>query len=964
MKHKELKFIAVFISFILVISVLPSPFAKTDVAGAQTQRPAYACATLNEPILSVSCLESSCIQTYDTFAGQLNTYFNGNPPSPLQGQYDNRDQCVAALRTFLTEVQSRNIFTSSGGSSITVDRSKSPLGTSAQTCNDQCFARTSVNSAAAGNIGGSVPIGICSTQELALATSAVSGVGSNVGVGVAGQTFTLGKGLQYGCQVNEWCICQRFGVAFNVNNQQNNQQGTTGLQGFNTASVPGTRGFLLDPADVTDTASKKPANDVVCSEVSRVALEADINPKLVPTGTQLTITGTVTKFSNTCNGAQYECRVQYNAGCHVDQGFFKTCVIPNDCSPDVQIPGGKKGPICTTNWMRIIGIALMVVAVATIVFSAAIAAALSPIFGTVSQGAVALSGLSTAATAGQLIATPTPTPGGGTGTQEGIKYPFLESTSSALDVQRDPGTGEVRSYRDPGTGEVVIIGTNYQGSGGTTQTLSLEKLQEATCAALALDTATTPEAQAQECQRAKTILRTKLEGKDINDQTVVANAISETIGEIAGARTTAIGETTGQAAGARTRPFDVGDRIYFIGKQYERAADGLWREVGSTGGDTLTDQYVENRIQIGAADYWPLPTSPSQQPVNQPPAPRVIIGGLDYGEQIAPSRDLIGDILDSSHTGIPETIKINSDGSTATGLDTGITYAWDDTRGWAKSTSPAPSPLVTFICRLNAPDNHPMKNRRYTDETSCQNDCEANIGVFGWGICEREEVVTSFSPTGLASFGVAYAQDFPDSSSSGAAGDFLDPRDFSLIKPQGESPGTQLGPCPVQQVCPENTVPSQTTKQIDGNNCPIITCKPKTGITSESALKTAGLIGAQVGAAMFAQSTPLPQGGCHSICGKNIGRTPVAASPVCPGYPVASAEKTFRCGEQSCGGFEGKDVSIQIKTQEGRVLNTATVTTDANGAFSYTFTAPSTEAVFIAVVTTEGSTVTTTTGTP
>lgn len=858
MKHKELKFIAVFLSFILVISILPYPFARIGTASAQTQRPAYACATLSEPILSVSCLESSCIQTYDTFAGQLNTYFNGNPPSPLQGQYDSRDQCVAALRTFLTEIQSRNIFTSSGGSSVTVDRSRSPLGTSAQTCNDQCFARTSVSGTAGGNIGGSVPIGICSTQELALATSAVYGAGSNVGVGVAGQTFTLGKGLQYGCQVNEWCTCQRFGVAFNVNNQQNNQQGTTGLQGFNTASVPGTRGFLLDPADVTDTASKKPANDVVCSEVSRVTLEADINPKLVPTGTQLTITGTVTKFSNICNGAQYECRMQYNAGCHVDQGFFKTCVIPNDCSPDVQIPGGKKGPICTTNWMRIIGIALMVVAVATIVFSAAIAAALSATFGTVSQGAVALSGLSTATAAGGLIAKDVPTPGGGTAGTEGTRYPFLESTSSALDVQRDPGTGEVRSYRDPGTGEVVIIGTNYQGSGGTTQTLSLEKLQEGVCAALALDI-TTPEVQAQECQRAKTILRTKLEGKDINDQTVVANAISETIAEVAGARTMASSETTGQAAGARTRPFDVGDRIVLFGKTYERADDSFWHLVGSDEEDYLLpprhDTFVEYAIQQGDATYLPVDTSPFQQ----------------------------------------------------------------------SGTAAA-------------------------------------------------------SPFGSAYFPLAYAQDFPDLPDSGASGEVTDPSklsDEARNRQSGQTPGpytgseveipeTQSGPCPVQQVCPDNTVPSQTIKQINGENCPIISCNPKTGITSESALKTAGLIGAQVGAAMFAQSTPLPQGGCYSICGKNIGRTPVAASPVCPGYPVASVEKTFRCGEQSCGGFEGKDVSIQIKTQEGRVLNVATVTTDANGAFSYTFTAPSTEAVFIAVVTTEGSasTVATTAGTP
>ncbi len=877
MKHKELKFIAVFISFILVISILPLPFAKIDVASAQTQRPAYACATLNEPILSVSCLESSCIQTYDTFAGQLSTYFNGNPPSPLQGQYDNRDQCVAALRTFLTEVQSRNIFTSSGGSSVTVDRSRSPLGTSAQTCNDQCFARTSVNSGAGGNIGGAVPIGICSTQELAVAaggfSNALSGAGTNVGVGATGQTFTLGKGLQYGCQVNEWCICQRFGVAFNVNNQANNQQGTTGLQGFNTASVPGTRGFLLDPADVTDTASKKPANDVICSQVSRVTLEADINPKLVPTGTQLTITGAVTKFSSTCNGVQYECRMQYNAGCHVDAGFFKTCIIPNDCSPDVEIPGGKRGPICTTNWMRIIGLALMVVAVATIVFSAAIAAALSTTLGTtVSQGAVALSGLSTATSAGSLIATPTQTPGGGTGTQEGASYPFLQSTSNALDVQRDPGTGEVRSYRDPGTGEVVIVGTNYQGTDGTTQTLNFEKLQEATCAALALDTATTPEVQAQECQRAKAILRTKLEGKDPNDQTVVANAISETIGQVAGDR-----GSQPPASQGGSFDFDVGDRIVLFDKTYKRATDGLWHEVGSDQEDYLLptrhDTFVKYAIQQGDAKLLRLDTSLS----------------------------VTGKVI-------------------------------------AESFGSAEFPLAYA---QDFPQDEPTPFDPTLVDPTSQFPSSGGSGGSGVGGC----------PPGFV----------------GSADDLI--TGCKPISSGGEAPlqtGSQPGPCTVQNVCPVNTVPSTEIKNIDGNNCPIITCKPKTGTTTESAIKTAGLIGTQVGLAMFAQSTPLPQGGCYNICGKNIGRTPVAASPVCPGYPVSSTEKTFKCGEQSCGGFEGKDVNIQIKTQEGRVLNTATVTTDANGAFSYTFTAPSTEAVFIAVVTTEGSasTVATTAGTP
>ncbi len=452
MKHKELKFIAVFISFILVISILPQPFARFGVADAQPDRQHEICVV--GPV-SANNVNFQCRVSKDNAGNyiapcgatgkisqqiQAGSFRSQNWPEPpaLDQEYTNLNECGNGLIQISQFYNGQGFSAPVSGNSINVNRQQATGTGSGQTCNDQCFARTSVSRGAGGNIGGSVPIGICSTQEIALATSAISGAGSNVGVGVGGQTFSIGKGLQFGCNANEWCLCQRFGVAFNVNNQQNNQQGTTGLQGFNTASVPGTRGSLPDPADVTDTAPRKPANDVICSEVSRVTLEADINPKLVPTGTQLTITGTVTKFSNTCNGVQYECRFQYNAGCEVDQGFFKTCIIPKDCSPDVEIPGGKKGPICSTNWMRIIGLALMVVAVATIVFSAAIAGALSGLFasgGSVSQGAVVLTGASLAGTGAGLVAQPTPTPGGGTAGNGGESTPFLQITENAIASQ-------------------------------------------------------------------------------------------------------------------------------------------------------------------------------------------------------------------------------------------------------------------------------------------------------------------------------------------------------------------------------------------------------------------------------------------------------------------------------------------------------------------------------------------------
>ena len=90
---------------------------------------------------------------------------------------------------------------------------------------------------------------------------------------------------------------------------------------------------------------------------------------------------------------------------------------------------------------------------------------------------------------------------------------------------------------------------------------------------------------------------------------------------------------------------------------------------------------------------------------------------------------------------------------------------------------------------------------------------------------------------------------------------------------------------------------------------------------------------------------------CFSVCGKTY-TTAVSAAPSCSaGGPVIRADPTtYRCGMDSCGGFAGKVVRIQVIGPDGSTVRDETTTAGADGEFSYTFTAPAADGEFTAVV--------------
>ncbi len=79
--------------------------------------------------------------------------------------------------------------------------------------------------------------------------------------------------------------------------------------------------------------------------------------------------------------------------------------------------------------------------------------------------------------------------------------------------------------------------------------------------------------------------------------------------------------------------------------------------------------------------------------------------------------------------------------------------------------------------------------------------------------------------------------------------------------------------------------------------------------------------------------------GCYRICSQDTKKpgTKIAASPSCArGYPIWEMEGWYDCPKQSCGGFSGRTVNIEIQGAGGRPVK-ATATTDADGFFTHTF---------------------------
>ncbi|MBI2579238.1 MAG: hypothetical protein HYW26_06000 [Candidatus Aenigmarchaeota archaeon] len=93
--------------------------------------------------------------------------------------------------------------------------------------------------------------------------------------------------------------------------------------------------------------------------------------------------------------------------------------------------------------------------------------------------------------------------------------------------------------------------------------------------------------------------------------------------------------------------------------------------------------------------------------------------------------------------------------------------------------------------------------------------------------------------------------------------------------------------------------------------------------------------------------------GCNSICGRNEGTTAIAATPLCRGYAVEQNVSHYRCRLTNCGGFESKDVTIEVRDASNKIVRSDTTATDATGFYSFSFPAPSPAGSYSIVVSTE-----------
>ena len=121
------------------------------------------------------------------------------------------------------------------------------------------------------------------------------------------------------------------------------------------------------------------------------------------------------------------------------------------------------------------------------------------------------------------------------------------------------------------------------------------------------------------------------------------------------------------------------------------------------------------------------------------------------------------------------------------------------------------------------------------------------------------------------------------------------------------------------------------------------TISPSTG----SAIGTAATVaGSQVSSGCPSAEEIM---GCFRVCGKTYN-APVSAAPTCIGPVIGAAESSYQCAQGACGGFGDKKVKIEIRDPTGNTVVEDTTTTDADGKFSYTFSAPSGDGQFTAIV--------------
>jgi hypothetical protein len=172
------------------------------------------------------------------------------------------------------------------------------------------------------------------------------------------------------------------------------------------------------------------------------------------------------------------------------------------------------------------------------------------------------------------------------------------------------------------------------------------------------------------------------------------------------------------------------------------------------------------------------------------------------------------------------------------------------------------------------------------------------------------------------------------------------------------TPATPIMPIPTPTVPPPTSpgayVSSETSKIIYSNTNP-------TGmITGLEILLICQAIGQRINqAANFADAarqTYYPS--CFRACGKDVETNPGNA-PNCPAeghyaYVTGFTPASYDCDASAtdeCGGFGDVDVNIKIVNAQGTTINEVAIKSGADGKFSQSFTVPSAEGKYNAIVT-------------
>jgi len=145
----------------------------------------------------------------------------------------------------------------------------------------------------------------------------------------------IGGAGEYNCEEDEYCYCYTFHI---TPQRDTRYDYSPGYRYYGTSSLPGScppdpRWQDPEAIPIEEVPGKNP-NQINCDKISDFAIVASM-PTLVKANSPVTISGAVTKFSETCEGLKYTYRKYHVAGCRVevDKGFFRTKVKIkcNDC---------------------------------------------------------------------------------------------------------------------------------------------------------------------------------------------------------------------------------------------------------------------------------------------------------------------------------------------------------------------------------------------------------------------------------------------------------------------------------------------------------------------------------------------------------------------------------------------------------------------------------------------------------